>query len=84
MKVSIKKDVLTNVLDAVSNGISSRSPLPLLSCVLIEGSSGSLKFRATNLEIDILISSQIKFDGKDFSVSELKKKQVQLSKYLNI
>lgn len=53
MKFSIAKDDLTEVLNVVSKGMSSRSTLPILSGILVSTEDSSVTFQTTDLEISI-------------------------------
>lgn len=53
MKFSIAKDELTNILNTVLKGMSSRSTLPILSGILVDAQPNNVTFQTTDLEISI-------------------------------
>jgi len=53
MKFKVEKANLLNAIQTVQNVITSKSALPILSNILIEAQSGSLKLTATDLDIGI-------------------------------
>ena len=66
MKVSILKQDLLPILQAVSRSVGVRSSLPVLANILIQASKNKLKIAATNLEIGVIktASAQVLEDGE--------------------
>lgn len=58
MKFSINQTELQNALSIVMKGISSRSTLPILSCIYIKAIKDSLVFQSTDLELSIQHSTK--------------------------
>jgi DNA polymerase-3 subunit beta len=65
MNLTISKDQIIHGLQAVQNVVSTRTTLPILSNVLLEAESGSLKLTATDLDVTISCSveAQVKKSG---------------------
>ena len=53
MKIKVNKDELLTAIQVVSNIVSSKATLPILSNMLIEAKDGILKMNATDLDIGI-------------------------------
>lgn len=53
MKISVEKEVLINGIQIVQNVITPKAALPILSNILMEAQSNSLKLTATDLDIGI-------------------------------
>ncbi|HPT39766.1 MAG TPA: DNA polymerase III subunit beta [Candidatus Omnitrophota bacterium] len=53
MKFKVEKNQLVNAIQTVQNIITSKSSLPILSNILIEAQTGTLKLTATDLDIGI-------------------------------
>jgi len=53
MKFKVEKNSLIGAIQTVGNVITSKSALPILSNILIEGQGGSLRLTATDLDIGI-------------------------------
>ena len=67
MKFEIQQEDLQKALDVVANVVPAKTTLPILSCVLMDVSSGRLTLSATNLDISITTSTEaveIKDPGK--------------------
>ena len=67
MKFEIQQEDLQEALDVVANVVPAKTTLPILSCVLMDVSSGRLTLSATNLDISITTSTEaveIKDPGK--------------------
>ena len=58
MNIKIERDVLLKPLSNVSGIVEKRHALPILSNLLIEGENNSLKFTATDLEVQISLNIQ--------------------------
>lgn len=56
MNIKIERDVLLKPLSNVTGIVEKRHALPILSNLLIEGNDKSLKFTATDLEVQISLS----------------------------
>lgn len=66
MKVIINQDKLAKALNYVSRAVSVKPNIPVLSNVLLEVTSDSLKLSATNLDmgINMWIAGKVEEDGK--------------------
>src|ERR1041385_7801459 len=53
MKIKVNKDELLTAIQTVSNIVSSKATLPILSNMLLETKDGNLKMNATDLDIGI-------------------------------
>ncbi len=53
MKFQIERDAFQNALNQVQHVVASRSPLPILSNVLIEASEGGLELSTTDLDVTV-------------------------------
>jgi len=53
MKLSIARSELLDALNTASKGMSARSTLPVLSCVLLTAEEGALTLQSTDLEISV-------------------------------
>ncbi len=53
MKIQITQGNLSKALGLLSRVASTRTPLPVLSNILLKASEGSLELAATNLEVAI-------------------------------
>ncbi|MBK1790642.1 DNA polymerase III subunit beta [Persicirhabdus sediminis] len=65
MKFTITKEAFLDVLQQVQHVVSSRATLPILSNVLIEAASGSIRLTATDLDVGVsaVISADVQQDG---------------------
>jgi DNA polymerase III subunit beta len=65
MKISCLQENLTRGLAVVGRAVATRSPLPILSNILLETDQGRLRIAATNLEIGIncWIGARIEEEG---------------------
>lgn len=65
MKITCKQQDLKQGLSIVSHAVASRSPLPILTNILLTTDQGRLKISATNLEISItcFVDAEILEDG---------------------
>lgn len=67
MKFTITKSLLINVLNEVSHGLSSKTPMPVLTGIKIDAFQDSLIFTTTNREISV----QVKVSkNKEFEIEE--------------
>ncbi len=67
MKFSIARSVLLNVLNEVSHGLSSKTPMPVLTGIKIDAFLDSLTFTTSNREISV----QVKLEkNSEFEVEE--------------
>ena len=74
MKIQITQVNLNRALNILSRVASSRTPLPILSNILLKASSNSLELAATNLEVAITHSAKGKiFDEQGIDKSEFLK-----------
>src|SRR5258706_2787206 len=80
--VKAKRDDLLGPLSAVSGTIERRHTLPILSNVLIERSSGSLAFLATDIEIQITARGTVESAGDARSVTVGARKLVDILRAL--
>jgi len=64
MKILCKKSELTKGMQAVQNVISSKTTLPVLSHILMEGTEEKLELSATDLEVGIRSSVKAKVSQK--------------------
>lgn len=66
MRFNIAKDELTNVLNTVSKGMSSRSTLPILAGILITAENDEVSFQTTDLEISVrhTVNADVQESGK--------------------
>ncbi len=67
MKFEIQQEELQKALDIIANVVPTKTPMPLLTCILMETAGGKLKLSATNLDISITTATdkvEIKDDGK--------------------
>lgn len=55
MKFNISKSLLINVLNEVSHGLSSKTPMPVLTGIKIDAFQDSLTFTTTNREISVQV-----------------------------
>ena len=79
----ISKEILLKPLQTVVGIVERKQPLPILSNVLIEKKGGSLRFLATDLEIQI--STEIKddsFTGEEQSITVAAKKLQEILRVL--
>src|SRR4051794_28698125 len=53
MKFSVSKEKLLEGLQTVQNVVSTRTTLPILSNVLLQGSEGQLRLTTTDLDIGV-------------------------------
>ncbi|MBI4353148.1 MAG: DNA polymerase III subunit beta [Candidatus Omnitrophica bacterium] len=65
MKITTSKDVLLKGMQAVQNAVSSKSTLPILSHVLLEGGKQGIRLTATDLEIGVsaLVDGEVLEEG---------------------
>ena len=67
MKFSITRSLLLNVLNEVSHGLSSKTPMPVLTGIKIDAILDTLTFTTSNREISV----QVKLEkNPDFSIEE--------------
>lgn len=67
MKFSISRSLLLNVLSEVSHGLSSKTPMPVLTGIKIDAFMDTLTFTTSNREISV----QVKLEkNPDFSIEE--------------
>lgn len=62
MKIQITQSNLNKALGLLSRVASSRTPLPILSNILLKASNGSLELAATNLEVALTHKTSGKID----------------------
>lgn len=53
MKLTFKKDDLMNGINIVLKAVSSKTTMPILECILIDASAGSIKLTANDMELGI-------------------------------
>ena len=67
MKFTIKRSLLLDALNKVSHGLSSKTPMPVLTGIKIDALLDSLTFTTSNREISV----QVKIDkNPDFEIEE--------------
>jgi DNA polymerase-3 subunit beta len=64
MKLAITKEQFANGLQAVQNVIGSRSPLPILSNVLLQAEDNRLRLTATDLDVTVACTVEAKVERK--------------------
>lgn len=62
MKVSVAREDLLESLSLVNRGLSSRSTLPILSSILLSANGDRLDLQATDLEVSIKHSTEVRVD----------------------
>ena len=81
MNIKIDRELLLTPLGNVSGIVEKRHALPILSNLLIEGQQGSLRFTATDLEMQI--STHIKTElSEDFQITISAKKLFDITRAL--
>ena len=55
MKFTIKRDLLLEALNNVSRGLSSKTPMPVLTGIKIEVSDNNITLITTNREISVRV-----------------------------
>lgn len=73
MRFSVSKDIFLSGLQTVQNVVSSRSTLPILSNVRIEGSEGQLRFTTTDLDVGICSAVDAQVDKTGGTTLPVKK-----------
>jgi DNA polymerase III subunit beta len=63
MKITSQRDSLLEALQVVSRAVSARAALQALTGVLLSAENGSLKLRATDTELGLEISPEVKVEG---------------------
>lgn len=65
MKFRISKEAFLEALQQVQHVVSSRTTLPILSNVLLEGANGQLKLTTTDLDVGVsgTVAAEIETDG---------------------
>jgi DNA polymerase-3 subunit beta len=66
MKISIRKSNLLQGINIVSKAVSTKTTHPILSCILLEATSGVIKLTANDMEIGIesFVEGEVIEDGK--------------------
>lgn len=66
MKISIRKSNLLQGINIVSKAVSTKTTHPILSCILLEATSGVIKLTANDMEIGIesFVDGEVIEDGK--------------------
>ncbi|MDJ0922007.1 MAG: DNA polymerase III subunit beta [Henriciella sp.] len=64
MKLTIERGALLNALSHVQNVVERRNTIPILSNILMEAASGSVKFTATDLDIEAVDAADAKIDSE--------------------
>ncbi len=64
MKLTIERGALLNALSHVQNVVERRNTIPILSNILIDASKGSVRFTATDLDIEAVDSADAKVDAE--------------------
>jgi len=67
--IETHRDALLRPLQAVTGIVERRHTLPILSNVLIERKSGALNLTATDLEIQVMTSSECPSDGEGIAIT---------------
>jgi DNA polymerase-3 subunit beta len=81
MNIKIERDVLLKPLSNVSGIVEKRHALPILSNLLIEGENNSLKFTATDLEVQISLNIQANI-SENFSTTVAARKLFDITRAL--
>ena len=82
MNIKINRDVLLKPLSNVSGIVEKRHALPILSNLLLEGSANNnLRFSATDLEVQISLSTQTEILS-DFSITVAARKLFDITRAL--
>ena len=82
MNIKINRDVLLKPLSNVSGIVEKRHALPILSNFLLEGTvNNQLKFSATDLEVQISLSTQTEILN-DFSITVAARKLFDITRAL--
>ena len=65
MKVACEKKILEEAVQVASRAINSRSPLPILSHILMEAHGDQMVFTATDLDlgVQIRLPAQVEIEG---------------------
>ncbi|WP_371375495.1 DNA polymerase III subunit beta [Thalassotalea aquiviva] len=82
MKFSLARDVLLKPLLLVSGAVERKSTLPILSNILLEVSGQTLTLVATDLELEMVSSTQINNMGTDEKVTVPARKLLDICKSL--
>ncbi|MEW6997510.1 DNA polymerase III subunit beta [Colwelliaceae bacterium BS250] len=82
MKFSLTRDLLLKPLLLVSGAVERKSTLPILGNVLLEVSGQSLTMTATDLELEMISSTQVTSDGNDGKTTVPARKLLDICKSL--
>lgn len=82
MKFSLSRDLLLKPLLLVSGAVERKSTLPILGNILLEVSGQSLTMIATDLELEMVSSTEINNDGPDGKVTVPARKLLDICKSL--
>lgn len=82
MKFSLTKDLLLKPLLLVSGAVERKSTLPILGNILLDVSGQSLTLIATDLELEMVSSTQINNQGNDGKVTVPARKLLDICKSL--
>jgi DNA polymerase-3 subunit beta len=64
MKISIEKAVLSKAVAQAQSVVERRNTIPILANVLIEAEDEGVRFRATDLDIEVVDRAQARVDQK--------------------
>lgn len=53
MKIAIPHDELLKALNVVANVVPAKTPLPILTSILVDAQEGGVRFSATNLDVSV-------------------------------
>src|SRR2546428_10151524 len=73
MNLTIAKEQIIKGLEAVQNGVSTRTTLPILSNVLLRAEGDRLEFTATDLDVTIACGVEAKVKKPGASTVPVKK-----------
>ncbi|WNC68550.1 DNA polymerase III subunit beta [Thalassotalea nanhaiensis] len=82
MKFSLSRDLLLKPLLLVSGAVERKSTLPILGNILLEVSGQSLTMIATDLELEMVSSTEITNEGSDGKVTVPARKLLDICKSL--
>ncbi len=82
MKFSLTRDLLLKPLLLVSGAVERKSTLPILGNVLLDVSGQSLTMTATDLELEMISSTQINNQGSDGKITVPARKLLDICKSL--
>ena len=80
MKLSVERSYLLKAISQAQSVVERRNTIPILSNVLIEAEGDTARFRATDLDIEVVEEEETKVVEKESkSVEKTKKDSTQLA-----